>query len=290
MSCKIAVGHAGGDAPLKPIGLVEKISAVWLSFMAFSGFSQQSPPPVQDIIQRSSQVTHADWEKAPSFDFCESDRTAKDVRTYQVRMVAGSPYNRLIAVDGKNLSAEDQEKEAKKLEDTLRERQRETVEEHARRVARYERDRQHDQLMLQELTVAMQFRFQGTETIDGHETYVLDAIPRPDYVPKSLETSVLTGMHGRLWIDRASYRWVKVQAEVMRPVTIGRFVARVEPGTRFELKETPVDAAEIWLPAHFSMQSRAKFLLLFPKSSQKDETYFHHQATGLLSPESCQQP
>jgi hypothetical protein len=77
---------------------VKKISILWLSFMSASGLSQQPPPAVQDIIQRSSQVTHADWERAPSFDFCESDRTGKEVRTYQVRMIAGSPYNRLIAV------------------------------------------------------------------------------------------------------------------------------------------------------------------------------------------------
>ena len=272
------------------MGLIEKISVLWLSFMAVSGLTQQPPAAVQDIIQRSSQATHADWEKAPGFDFCESDRTGKEVKTYQVRMVAGSPYNRLIAVNGKNLSAEDQEKEAKKLDDILRQRQRETVEEHDRRVARYEKERQNDQLMLEELTVAMQFTWKGTETIDGHETYVLDANPKPGYVPKSMETSVLKGMRGTLWIDQASYRWVKVHAEVIRPVMIGGFVARVELGTRFELKEMPVNAEGIWLPYHFSMQSRARILLLFPKSSQADETYFHYQPSGLLSPESCEQP
>jgi len=270
--------------------LVKKISILWLSFLAAPRLSQPSPFTVQDIIQRSSQVTHADWEKAPSFDFCESDRIGKDVKTYQVQMIAGSPYNRLIAINGKSLSAEDQEEEAKKLEATVRQRQRETAEERHRRVARYEKERQNDRLMLEELTVAMQFTWKGMERVDGYETYVLDANPKPGYVPKSVQTSVLKGMRGRLWIDQTSFRWVQVEAEVIRPVMIGGFVARVDAGTRFKLKELPIDNAGTWLPSRFSMQSRTKIFLLFPKSSQADETYFNYQASGLLSPESCQEP
>ncbi|HEU4635151.1 MAG TPA: hypothetical protein VFS41_03175, partial [Edaphobacter sp.] len=82
----------------------------------------------------------------------------------------------------------------------------------------------------------------------------------------------------------------QVEAEVIRPVRIKGFVARVDPGTRFKLKQMPIDTSDTWLPSHFSMQSRARILLLFPKSSQADETYFHYEGNGLLSPESCQWP
>ncbi|HEU4636030.1 MAG TPA: hypothetical protein VFS41_07625, partial [Edaphobacter sp.] len=183
---------------------VKRIAVLWLSFIPALSLGQQPTLPVQDIIQRSSQATHADWERAPSFDFCESDRIGKELKTYQVQMIAGSRYNRLIAINGKNLSTEDQEKETKRLDAAVRQRQRETVEERHRRVARYEEERRNDQRMLEELTVAMQFTWAGTETIDGHETYVLDANPKPGYVPKSVETSVLKGMRGKLWIDQAS--------------------------------------------------------------------------------------
>ena len=136
----------------------------------------------------------------------------------------------------------------------------------------------------------MQFTLHGTETVDGHETYVLDALPKAGFSPKTREAAVLMGMRGRLWIDQQSFRWVKVEAEVIHPVMIGGFAARVERGTRFEMEEMPVGATGTWLPSHYAMQAHARILLLFPKSEQHDETYFHYKPAGLLSPESCKQP
>jgi hypothetical protein len=91
-----------------------------------------------------------------------------------------------------------------------------------------------------------------------------------------MEAQVLTGMRGQLWIDQKTFQWVKVVAEVVHPVSIGGFLARVEPGTRFELEEAPVGDG-IWLPSHFSEKSDAKVLHVFNHASQDDETYFDYQ-------------
>jgi hypothetical protein len=47
-------------------------------------------------------------------------------------------------------------------------------------------------------------------------------------------------MQGKLWIDKDSFQWVKVEAQVMHPVSIEGFLAKVEPGTHFELEKEPV--------------------------------------------------
>jgi hypothetical protein len=101
-----------------------------------------------------------------------------------------------------------------------------------------------------------------------------------------METKVLTGLKGKLWIDESSFRWVKVQAEAVKPVSIVGFLARVEPGTQFELQERPVNA-EIWLPCLFRMQARAKILFLVDKSSETNESYFNYEPNGKLSIDSC---
>ena len=44
--------------------------------------------------------------------------------------------------------------------------------------------------------------------------------PSPDYQPINREAKVLTAMKGRLWIDKREYQWVKVSAEVTRPVSM----------------------------------------------------------------------
>jgi len=271
--------------------LVKQTTIALLPWVAASCLTQQPPPAVEDIIRQSVQAVHEDWAKAPGFDFCEVDQAGKDSRTYQVLMVFGSPHSRLVAVNGTVLSAEMQAKEAEQLAATIRQRQQETPEAHRRRVVQYEKERRRDQQLLEELTKAMDFTLVGSETVNSYKTYVLDAKPRHGYAPTSLMTTVLTGMQGRLWVDQASFRWVKVKAEVVHPVTIEGFLARVEPGTEFELEEMPVDTSSgIWLASHFAMRARARIFWLFPKSSMQDETYFHYKANGTLSPEECEQP
>jgi hypothetical protein len=63
---------------------------------------------------------------------------------------------------------------------------------------------------------------------------------------------------------------------VVHPVSIEGFLARVDPGTRFELENVPV-AENVWLPKHFAMQASAKILLLFNHNQQEDETYFNYR-------------
>jgi hypothetical protein len=93
-----------------------------------------------------------------------------------------------------------------------------------------------------------------------------------------LEAKVLTGMEGTLWIDEKTFQWVKVEASVIRPVSIAGFLAQVEPGTHFELEKMSV-AEGVWLPRHFSMKSQAKVLFFFTRKSQADETYYGYQYT-----------
>ncbi len=245
---------------------------------------------VQEIVHRSAQATQQDWQRAPEFDYCELDQADKVHRTYQVSMIEGSPYSRLVAVNGQDLPVDARESEARKQAAEVLRRQNETAEQHRKRVAQYERERRRDQLLLGEFTDAMDFSLAGSALIDKHETYVLDAKPRPGYVPKSMETKVLTGMRGRLWVDHESFRWVKVEAEAFRPVSIEGFLARVEPGTRFELEEMPVgDSAGTWLMSHFEMQAHARILFVFPKSSMEDSMYFQYKPNGALSAEACRQ-
>jgi hypothetical protein len=251
-----------------------------------SGLAQMTPAQTQEVIRHSAQATHSDWERAPGFDFCEVDKTKTGSRTSAVLMIAGSPYYRLVQLNGEDLSPDQEAAEKRRLASVIEERQRETADEKAKRTAKYQKERHHDQQLLEQLTEAMNFTFAGHDVVDSHQVDVFEATPRPDYVPKNMETQVLTGMKGKLWIDQSSFRWVKVQAEVVKPVSMVGFLARVEPGTQFEMQERPINA-EIWLPRQFTMQAHAKVLFLVNKSSATDERYFNYEPNGKLSIDSC---
>jgi len=248
---------------------------VILSFILSAAWSDSTQPSVSEIIQRSIEANKSDWAAAPGYGYFETDRRGRSTRTYEVLMLLGSPYQRLVAINGRQLSSEGQEEEQQKLKEAMANRQNESARERAQRIAQYERDRKRDHLLMEELAKGFDFKLLGEEHVSTHDVFALQATPRAGYQPPNSEAQVLTGMQGELWIDRNTFQWVKVEAEVMHPVSIEGFVARVEPGTRFEFERMPV-APGVWLPKHFTMKSRSKILLLFTYKTQEDETYFDY--------------
>jgi hypothetical protein len=230
---------------------------------------------VQTIIQRSVEANNKDWQAATAYSHFERDVHGEGTRTSEVTMIVGSPYYRLVAVNGRPLTPEEQAREQQKLEKVTAQRCGESKQEREERIAKYERERSRDHLLMDEMTRAFNFSLVGEQRSGPFGVYVLKATPRAGYQPTNKETKVLTGMQGELWIEKQTFHWVKVEAEVIHPVSIVGFLARVEPGTRFELENVPVDS-RIWLPAHFAMKSRARILHLYTSQNQEDETYFDY--------------
>lgn len=229
-----------------------------------------------NIIQRSTEANRRDWDAVPQFDNYERDRDKNGDRTFFVTMLFGSPYQRLVAINGHPLSPAKQKEEEKKYQDAVAQRQRESPAQRKERISKYEAERKRDQTLLEEMTKAFDFQSLGTRSLNGRQVYVLKATPRKGYQPPNRDSSVLTGMEGMLWVDKATFQWVKVEAHVTRPVSIVGFLAQVEPGTKFELEKMPV-ANDVWMAKHFAMTSNARVAFVFRRRSQEDDTFFNYR-------------
>ncbi len=248
--------------------------AVLVVWLVASAAAQQ--PDAETIIQRSVQANQTDWKANPEYDWTERDLQSNGgTKTFQEYMIFGSPYGRVIAMNGKPLPAAKKREEQQKLDAEIAKRRGESPDQRHQRVAEFEKERKRDQLMMEQLTKAFTFKLVGEQKLDSHDVYVLNATPKPSYQPPNMQSEALKGMQGRLWIDKASFQWVKVEAEVVHPVSIDGFLAKVEPGTRFELEKTPVQDG-VWLPKHFSMKSQARVLYVFSHKSRDDETYWNY--------------
>lgn len=253
-----------------------KLSAVL--FCAAAGFAgQPNGIDVHEIIRKSVEATEADWKQAPNYAFVERDVESKKdrgktVKTYEVLMIDGSPYNKLIAVNDRPLSKDEQQQEDQKLQATIQARHAEAARERRRRIAKYQKERIQDQAMMREMVDAFDFRLVAETQMNGRDVYQFQATPKPGYVPRNRDAKVLTGMKGTLWIDKETCQWVKVEAEVVRPVSFYGFLAKVGPGTRFELEQEPVTAT-LWMPKHFSVNVKATALGFFNEDSTDDESY-----------------
>jgi len=256
------------------------VSAIWAPVVLVASSSVD----VQALLKKSVVNTQRNWTEAPNFVFTEHDvqekldahggGKSKVDKVYEVSMIDGSPYERLIALNGHPLSAQQKAAEETKMEAERQRRIKESRADRQKRVAKYERERKQNQAMLREMAEAFNYQLRGETAINGRQTYVLDATPKPGYVPKTRDTKVLTAMKGKLFIDKADLQWVKVEAEVMRPVSFYA-VATVSPGTKFVLEQAPMGDG-IWMAKHFSVHVNSSVFWM-AHNSNDDETYTNYR-------------
>ena len=197
-------------------------------------------------------------------------------KTYKVLMIDGSPYNMVTAIRDQPLSPAEQAKEQRKMRSEVEKRQHQSMRERNKRIAKYNRERMRDHEMLKEMVDAFQFHLTGEAQVDGHSCWLLNAEPKPGYQPSDREGRVLQRMKGQLWIDKATNQWVKVHAEVVKPVNFYGFLAKVGPGTEFDLEQAPV-ASNVWMPKRFSVRVYSTALGFLNENSTENDTYRDYQ-------------
>jgi len=80
------------------------------------------------------------------------------IETYDVTLLEGSPYGRLIARDDKPLPPAEEQKQQQKLRQSVEERRRETPEQRANRIAKWEKGRRESREPLLEIPDAFDLR------------------------------------------------------------------------------------------------------------------------------------
>ncbi len=254
------------------------MSHAWVCVLATSVLCAAAQRDAGEIVRKSVANTLADWNAAPQYDFTERDVVtgkARMLKTYRVTMIEGSPYNEMIAANGNPLDPARAAAQSRLLQQAIARRRRETPSERRQRIARYNRERRQDNKLLEQMIEAIDFKLVGEDSVDGRRCFVLEGAPKPGYRPPSRDTKVLKGMRGKMWIDEQAYQWVKVEAEVFRPVVFGLFIAKVEPGTEFTLEQQPVQE-NLWLPSHFSVSVKARVLGFWSHNTTDDETYSNY--------------
>jgi hypothetical protein len=188
--------------------------------------AQCTPENVRDIVQRGETTMLADWRAFPGYASVERDvdvsKGIETVRTYRVFMMEGSDYYMQIAFNDKPYAADQLTQERGKLLQEAQRRSREKRKEKQKRSERYWKERNQAGVLLEQYVRAFDFRLIGEEVINGRSACVLAAKPRPDYRPPNRVARILTGMQGRMWIDKHDFHWLKAEAEVLRPVSNSR--------------------------------------------------------------------
>ncbi len=194
-------------------------------------------------------------------------------RTLEVLEVYGEPIERLTAKDDQPLSSDEAKKEDEKIQKIIDKRKNESEGDRRKRLEKKEeKSREEDRKFVLEVADAFNFRVVGSELLDGHDTWVLDAEPRPGYKFKDRGAQILSKFKGRVWIDKAEQQWVKLDLTAIDTLSVGFVLARIHKGTRVLVELTKVNN-EVWLPKHVQSHLDVRIALLKNYDEDIEQTY-----------------
>jgi len=239
--------------------------------LALSAAGIGFPQDPAEIVRRSVNRDQINWTLAQNYTFVqriEQRRLEKDgrvksssSRSYDVILIDGEPYRRLIARDDKPLPPEEAAREQKKLDKKVAELQRKSARERQERREKTEREREEQRAFLREVPEAYFFRLVGEESIRGRDTWVIECTPNPSFRPRRREARFLNRFHGTLWIDQTDYQWVKAEAESIDTVSFGWVLARLAKGSRIRFEQVYVND-EVWLVTSIRVRFDARLGLV----------------------------
>src|SRR5260370_6603410 len=142
-------------------------------------------------------------------------------RTFQRVMLEGHPFNRLIAVDGKPLSADDQSKQA--------DREKRFLEAQHKKTAEPKKKNSDDDFQVDERFMGhFKFDIVGHESLNGRDSYVVTVLPRPSDVPVRNNTEkMFVHMQGKVWVDAQDYSLAKCDIHLSEPTSFYGFLGSV---------------------------------------------------------------
>jgi hypothetical protein len=236
-----------------------------LCLLAAGPLCSADPDPLE-IIRRSVENDQIAFERLKDYTCVEHVETKHldgkgrlkkvESETFDVLLIDGTPYRRLIRKNGQPLSAKDDAKEQKKFDEAVRKRRSESEEDRRKRIREYEKDRKESRAFGRQVPEAFHFRMAGTEQIDGRPVWVIDAVPRAGFKATVKRADMLKKMRGRLWVDQQDYHWAKADAEVVEDLSFGLAFVKVRKGAHLVLEQARKE--DLWLPVRIAVTGSAR--------------------------------
>jgi hypothetical protein len=236
-----------------------------------AGATTLSQQQIRELIRQCAENDLANDKKQRNYTYTERQQVKRingkgqvkstETETYEVMEIYGEPVQKLIEKNGQPLSAKEANKQDDKLQKLIDKREKESPSDRKKRLAQEEKDREDELQFVREVADAFNFTFVGIEKLEGRDTYVIDAEPKPGYKPIHKDAKILTKVRGRIWVDQADAQMAKLDVQFIDTVSFGLFLARVHKGSRLIVENTRVNN-EVWLQQHVAVTADVRVALL----------------------------
>lgn len=242
--------------------------------------AQNRPLPDQEAFLRETRKRlQTDATLQSSYMYVETrreqeldgrGRVSEDrVRVYEnYPGLPGEPrWERLIAEDGRPVSAEKLEEQDADRQKDAQEAARRLTNQPADERARLERERgkqlRERERAIDDIMAVFEIRMIGREAIEGHDTIGFSLTPRPDAKPKTREGSQMRKFAVKAWVSESDYELVRLEAEAIDSLSWGLgLLARLHKGAQLSFLRRKVNG-EVWLPAVFNYSGSARVGLVW---------------------------
>jgi hypothetical protein len=248
-----------------------------LALTLVAAISLRAQDPL-DIVRRSVERDWTDFESRKDYiyhqhrEFREysKDGSVSNRRseTKELLVVAGRPFERLIARNDQPLTDREARREQQTFDREVAAWQRQSAADRLK----LEKERAEDRKFIRELPDAFVFRLLGVENVSGQPAWVIEAEPKPGYRPAHARARMFTKVRAKVWIEQATYHWVKMDAEALDTLTFGFGLLRVAPGGTLHFEQVKVND-EIWLPSRALIHADARLALIKKLHAEIDIRY-----------------
>jgi hypothetical protein len=240
----------------------------------------------REVVRKSVELDQANWLRMRDYTWMvrsterhfDSDGKVKsvDASAWETVMLDGEPYRRMLERNGQPLPPAEQKKQQDKLDKSVAKLAHESPEEKAHRLADYETQRRKERDFLREIPDAFDLRIEGEAQMDGRGVWIIAGAPKAGYHARDRDAKALLKIRGKLWVDKANYQWVRLEAETTETIAFGLFLARLNPGASLVFEQTRL-AEDLWLPKRIYMKGAGKLGLIKRIAMEQEITWSNYR-------------
>ena len=216
-------------------------------FVALSLLLRAESDP-REIVRKCIELDQTNWVRMKDYTWTARETTrhldsggqlkSTDSEAWDTVILFGRPYHkthrtaRKTAVPRRS-SARNRKRSTARPPSS----QRETAQERQTHLADYEKEREKDRAVpARNSGRASISGWMAKKKIDGREAWVIHAAPRPGFQPKHGDAQAFKKIEGKIWIDKAEFQWVRIEAKTIDTISWGLCLARLNPGATLEVR------------------------------------------------------
>ncbi len=246
----------------RPSQLAKVICASALSISICDGIPSDPSLPKSDVLVKKfvHRWQEEDREKLDDkfgfiehriYDTLDKNGIVKEHsdETFQMVLLDGHAFLRLIAKDAKPLVAEERRKQAERENQYRQERRRKSD------------DKKDDRLKVDDQFLShFQFEVVGREVLNGRPSYVVTVLPkRGNFSARNNAEKVFTHMQGRVWVDAGDSTLVKCDLHLAEPTSFYGILGSVRQIDLMLQRRWVEDKTWVFEKLHYTLDARRLF-------------------------------